>query len=31
MARDSVYIGFTSGTGSAINDHDIRSWTFVSY
>lgn len=26
---DDVYIGFTSGTGSATNTHDIKAWEFT--
>jgi hypothetical protein len=29
LAQENAFIGFTSGTGSAWGQHDIRSWTFT--
>jgi hypothetical protein len=29
LQQPSAFIGFTSGTGAGVNDHDIRSWEFM--
>jgi hypothetical protein len=29
LGQPDAFVGFTSGTGSAGGDHDIRSWTFI--
>ncbi|MBI5787845.1 MAG: PEP-CTERM sorting domain-containing protein [Candidatus Schekmanbacteria bacterium] len=30
LGTDQVYLGFTSATGAASSDHDIRAWSFYS-
>lgn len=29
LGQPNAFVGFTSGTGSGMGDHDIRSWTFT--